>query len=161
MVRAAGFVFSHTCNPVPCSPPPDPSEGHERGSSTTPLENLLLGYTKVLGAFNRRKYTCGLTIRRADGSFTDFQKALRVRLNIPKNEPLVVKQIDGDYTLDIETGAFLLGLCCLNFIESCGRGGVRGFLPCCQIRFSAAGLGQRRSERSVEGNPYLVCQLPF
>ena len=47
---------------------------------------------------------CGLTAFNPDGSFADFQKALRTRLNIPKDEPLVVKQIDGDYMLDIETG---------------------------------------------------------
>jgi len=82
----------------------------------------LLGYTKVLGPFHRQKYTCRLTVHRADGSFADFQKALRVRLNVPGNEPLVIKQIDGDYTLDIETGVFLPGPCCLElFIESYAR----------------------------------------
>ena len=47
-----------------------------------------------------------LTFYDAGGSFTDFQKALRARLNVLENEPLVIKQIDGDYTLDIETGPF-------------------------------------------------------
>ena len=47
---------------------------------------------------------CRLTVHNLDGSFVDFQKALRVRLNISRNEPLVIKQIDGDYVLDIETG---------------------------------------------------------
>ena len=52
-----------------------------------------------------------LTIHNADGSFADLQKALRARLNISKNEPLVIKQVDGDYTLDIETGASFVGPC--------------------------------------------------
>ena len=44
--------FSHTYNPVPCNPPLGPSEVHERGSSITLLGSLLLGYTKVFGAFS-------------------------------------------------------------------------------------------------------------
>ena len=43
----AGIPFSHTCNPVPCNPPLGRAEVHEHGSSTTPPENLSLGYTKV------------------------------------------------------------------------------------------------------------------
>lgn len=81
----------------------------------------MLGCTKVLGAFLPPEYACRLTTHNADGSFADFQKALRVRLNIPKNEPLVVKQLDGDYTLDIETGGFLAGLRFAVFIEPCAR----------------------------------------
>jgi len=70
----------------------------------------------------RKEYVCRLTTHDPDGSFADFQKALRARLNIPKNEPLVVKQIDGDYMLDIETGSFLAGPCVLVCsIESCAR----------------------------------------
>lgn len=107
----AQFFFSHTYNPVPCNPPPGPLEVHERGSSTTLLANLSLGYTKVLGAFHREKYTYKLTTRNIDGSFADFRTALRVRLNISDNESLVIKQIDGDYTLDIETGLPLAGPC--------------------------------------------------
>ena len=52
-----------------------------------------------------------LTLHDTDGSFADFQKALRTRLNISKDEPLVIRQIDGDYTLDIETGLFLVDRC--------------------------------------------------
>lgn len=63
-----------------------------------------------------------LTTFHPDGSFADFQKALRARLNILKNEPLVVKQIDGDYMLDIETGSFFAGPYVLVFyIDSCAR----------------------------------------
>jgi hypothetical protein len=51
-----------------------------------------------------QKHARRLTFHNADGSLADFQKALRARLNISKNEPLAVKQLDGDYTLDIETG---------------------------------------------------------
>ena len=109
MVRAGSVSFPHL-QPVPCCQPLGPSEVHERESSTTPPENLLLGYTKVCGAFIFRKYTYKLTIRNSDGSFADLQKALRTRLNISTNEPLVIKQIDGDYTLDIETGASPVGL---------------------------------------------------
>ena len=70
----------------------------------------MLGCTKVLGVPYYKKHAHRLTIHRlADGSLADLQKALRVRLNISKNEPLVIKQIDGDYTLDIETGAFFAG----------------------------------------------------
>ena len=58
--------------------------------------------------FVSQEFSSVLTIRNADGSFADFQKALRARLNISKNEPLVIKQIDGDYTLDIETGRFIV-----------------------------------------------------
>lgn len=54
-------------------------------------------------------HPCGLTVRGSDGSFADFKKALRARLNISKHEPLVIKQIDGDYTLDIETGPSFVG----------------------------------------------------
>lgn len=54
--------------------------------------------------FHRKKHTCRLTTHNPDGSFADFQTALRVRLNVSDSEPLVIKQIDGDYTLDIETG---------------------------------------------------------
>jgi hypothetical protein len=69
-----------------------------------------------------KKYVCKLTTYHPDGSFADFQKALRARLNILGNEPLVIKQIDGDYMLDIETGSFLAGPCVLVFfIESCAR----------------------------------------
>ena len=50
-----------------------------------------------------------LTTRNTDGSFADFQQALRLRLSISKNDPLVIKQIDGDYTLDIETGPSFVG----------------------------------------------------
>ena len=72
--------------------------------------------------FYRKEYVCRLTTHNPDGSFADFQKALRVRLNISNNEPLVIKQLDGDYTLDIETGSFLAGPCVLVFyIESCVR----------------------------------------
>jgi len=81
----------------------------------------LLGYTKVLGAFLTSEYACRLTTHNADGSFADFQKALRVRLNISKKEPLVIKQLDGDYTLDIETGAFLAGPRSVSLTESCAR----------------------------------------
>lgn len=56
------------------------------------------------------KFAHRLTTHEPDVSFADFQKALRVRLNITKNEPLVIKQIDGDYTLDIETGLPFAGL---------------------------------------------------
>lgn len=70
----------------------------------------MLGCTKVLGVPYYKKHACRLTSHHhVDGSFADFQKALRLRLNISKNEPLVIKQIDGDYTLDIETGAFFAG----------------------------------------------------
>ncbi|KAF9653914.1 hypothetical protein BDM02DRAFT_3182353 [Thelephora ganbajun] len=65
-----------------------------------------------------------------DSSFADFQKALRARLNISKNEPLVIKQIDGDYTLDIETEEEYEAFC--HFAKSAPQlhisvnGGLRG-----------------------------------
>lgn len=72
--------------------------------------------------FYRKESARRLTTRNPDGSLADFQKALRVRLNISKNEPLVIKQMDGDYTLDIETGSFLVGLCVLVLLLSRMRG---------------------------------------
>ena len=125
MVRARSVSFPHL-QPVPCCQPLGPSEVHERASSTTPPENLSLGYTKVFEAFISRKYACRLTIRNTDGSFADLQKALRTRLNISKNEPLVIKQVDGDYTLDIETGPPSVGPCfvCLQLTRVPHRGGV-------------------------------------
>ena len=55
------------------------------------------------------KFAYKLTLRHTGGPFADFQKALRARLNISKNEPLMIKHIDGDYTLDIETGTLFAG----------------------------------------------------
>ena len=54
-------------------------------------------------------FTYKLTTPDADGPFADLQQALRLRLNLSKNEPLIIKQIDGDYTLDIETGPLFAG----------------------------------------------------
>lgn len=62
------------------------------------------------GILITRESTCRLTICDADGSFADFQKALRARLNISKTGPLIIKQIDGDYALDIETSLLFAGL---------------------------------------------------
>ena len=81
-----------------------------------PRKVLCLATQRSLERVYGQKYPCRLTTHNADSSFADFQKALRARLNISKNEPLVIKQIDGEYTLDIETGAFFADLC---FVVSC------------------------------------------
>ena len=87
-----------------------------------PWEILRLVTQRSSEHFYRKDYVCRLTTFNPDGSFADFHKALRTRLNIPKDEPLVVKQIDGDYMLDIETGSFLAGPYVLVFyIEPCAR----------------------------------------
>lgn len=72
--------------------------------------------------FHHKRYTCRLTTHNPDDSFADFQTALRVRLNVSDSEPLVIKQIDGDYMLDIETGLSLTGPRVSVFLLRCVHG---------------------------------------
>lgn len=102
-------------------------------------KSLRLATQRSSERFYGQKYARRLTIHNTDGSFADLQKALRARLNISKDEPLVIKQIDGDYALDIETGAFLADLSFLILLT--------------RVR------GQRRSTKrsAILPSPFLNC----
>jgi hypothetical protein len=115
----AGFVFSHTCNPFNAIHHGVRRRFTSAGHLPHPRKILCLVTQRSSEHFHRRN-TRRLTTHDTGSSFADFKKALRARLNIT-NGPLVIKQIDGDYTLDIETGAFFYypAFCC--FTESCAR----------------------------------------
>ena len=97
-------LFSHTYIPVHAIHHWARRRFTSAGHLPHPWKVFCLVTQRSLEHLYRKEYVCKLTTHHPDGSFTDFQKALRVRLNISKNEPLVIKQIDGGCMLDIETG---------------------------------------------------------
>jgi hypothetical protein len=109
-VRVAGSIFFPHLQPRSMQSTTGPDGGSQaRIIYHTPGKSFAWLHKGPQSILATRKFVLGLTIPDADGSFADFQKALRLRLNVSKNEPLVIKQIDGDYTLDIETGPLFAG----------------------------------------------------